>query len=438
MASKTNPPSTDFILETTRTIQAWQRSRIDAVQSIFEKTLENLTSNADINLNSLPKDLDKLLFKDLNLPMNHTSRSSTTVNRIEENDESESSSTHDFPNQSQQQLPIESSATSRKDQAIKIKQKPNVSHPCFSDKSNGVMAFNGDELVYIDWIMKGGKSPGKYEVRIIETKTPNHPNGNDSEDNCRSLICPHEFKNALVVDMDYAPHMSKYVIAIVERPRQNEKPTQNRKSFVYLFDSTDDTFQEYESACNAIDRRGLITRLCCCSNQPIVYLIMNNFSESDLIILKGDGTLYDQKTSEDLPLPRLDARLVDIACTANNDRVALTFNTSTHRSSGQTGVCVINPQNWTRIGLINLKETNIPFILPRLTWIENQALFALIDQDGKLMLFDPDAKTIGTRNFLCPVRGQEEHLYPTNVCASQSQWIAIRYERVITIHQLLN
>lgn len=438
MASSTESPSTDVILKTTRTLQAWQRSRIDAVQTIFEKTLESVTSRSDVNLNALPQELDKLLFDKLNLLTNETPSSNTTLNPTESEDEEEVSSTSNSRNESVPTVPINSSTTPRARQARIINQEPNATYSCYTDKNNGVMACNGDELVYIDWVLSRDKSASNYVVQIVDTTTPNPRHDNRSKRNRAGPKCPAEFQNTFVVDMDYAPSISKYVIGIVERYEQNDESPGNRKSFLYLFDSTDGTFERYESACDAIDRRGLITHLCCCANHPVIYLLMNNRSESDLIILNNDGTLFDQKTSEDLPLPRLDTRLVDIACTTNNDRLALAFNESTKKLAGQTGVYLINPQDWTRIGLIDLKKTNIPFILPRLTWIDSQSSFAIIDENGKLVLFNADGITTSTLDFVCRVPGQGDHVYPTNVCASQNQWIAVRYERVITIHQVLN
>ena len=457
MATNTNAPSVSFVLEATRAINAWQMRRLNLVQSIAEKTLANLIYTPAMDIDSLSNDLDKLLFNDLNPHMSDVSDSNTIIFNRGDNDDDDYGGDDDEEKSSiehltipsaqpprylirapSEEMSIDSAATSRKGQAITIKQTPHAYYPCYSDSSNGVMAFNGDELVYVDWVWKEDKITGRYKVRMINTKTTNLPNDNQRQQNFRSILCPRELNSTRFVDIDYAPYMSKYMMALVERISPDEQVPMARKSLIYLFNSSEETFEPWASFCEGSDQMGLVTRLCCCHNQPIVYLIMNVFGQSDLIILKSDGTLHDRKTTEDLFLPLSNARIVDIACTANNDRIALAFNSTTNQSSGETGVCLVDPRKWIRIASINLDQTNIPFTLPRLTWIENQALFGLIDQDAQLLVFNRDGNALGTRSFLCPVKNQGDHLYPRNICAPQSHWVAIRYDRVITIHRVLD
>ena len=452
MASNNNAPSVSFVLEATRAINAWQMRRLNLVQSIAEKTLENLVFSPALDIDSLSNDLDKLLFNDLNPHLGNNSDTCTIISDADNDDyggedEADRSSVDNFSVKStpqflirtpSEQMSIDSCATSSKGQTMTIKQTANAYYICYSDKNNGVMASHGDELVYIDWVWKHDRSSGRYKVRITNTKQTGSSNEDQRQEILRSSFCPYELHTARIVDMDYAPHMSKYMLALVDRISPDEQSPLDRKSLIYLFDSTDDSFEKCQSFCRTIDRMGLVTRLYCCLKQPIVYLIMNVFGESDLIILNGDGTLHDRKTPTDLLLPVSDARLVDVACTANNDRIALAFNSCTRQSSGHTGVYLVDPRKWARIGSINLEQTNIPFSLPRLTWIDNQAFFALIDQDGELRVFNRDAQQLGARRFLCSVKNQGDHLYPRNICAAENHWVAIRYDHVVTIHRVLD
>src|SRR5579871_1691057 len=123
---------------------------------------------------------------------------------------------------------------------------------------------------------------------------------------------PRELDNMRVVDIDYASHMSKYIMAVVKRISPHDQTTTDRKSLIYLFNSKDDSFERWLPFCNISDEMGLVMCICYCPNQSIIYLIMNVFGQSDLVILNGYGTVQDRKRSSDLPLKVEGARLVDI------------------------------------------------------------------------------------------------------------------------------
>lgn len=322
------------------------------------------------------------------------------------------------------------------DQALAIKRTTEISYPCYSDGENGVMALNDDELVYVDWVWRQDGS-GRHKIRIVRPKVIN--SDNEGTNGCfRSIITPNEFDKMRFVDMDYASHLSRYIMALVERISPYERSAMARNSLIYLFDSKNEAFEQWLPFCKISQGMGLITRMCYCSRPSLTYLIVNTFGQSDLVILNANSSVQDRKPSNDLPLTISDARLVDIACTPNNDLIALGFNTASAQSRGHMGVCLVKPKSWIRMSSIDLYQTNIPFRVPRLAWINRQALFALLNQYGDIIVFDTNGKTLGTRKFKNSDENYGRHpapCHPSNLCV-QSHWIAIRYTRFITIHRV--
>ena len=291
-------------------------------------------------------------------------------------------------------------------QALAINQTSIATYNCYKDNNNGVMACHGKELVYVDWVLRPETQGNVNKIRIVSI------DGNDQKQQAfRSVAFPPDLENMRVVDIDYASFMSKYIFAIITR-----QPTVERTSFLYCFNSEDDSFERWVSLTDTKD--GLIARFCCCAGKPIIYLIVNAFGEARLLTMDSDGTVRDRKAAHDLPLGVEKGRLIDVACTSRNDRLAIAYNTSVSGAErGRIGICLMDPRNWARMASLNLGSADALYTVPRLTWINKLAMFVLVNHENdQLLTFNVEGKFLGWRSFFHFVEEYEEpYLRPINV-----------------------
>lgn len=432
-------PLPQTTLNEIRAINTWQAQRIQLVQRVVQAALENLIATSHANIGELSNDLDRRLMEEIFPDVDQLSDITYTRSNTEgqedggyaEDDVESSSSFSDVPRQlwpSSESCQLSSSWASENvdGQGLIIKKTPSSTYRCYKDSNNGVMAFNGNELVYIDWILQRDAS-GNNEIRVAAV-----PRVGQLQSSLRSIPFPHNLENMRVVDIDYVPFMSAYVFAVVTR-----QPAMDRRSFLYSFDSRDDSFEQWTAFTDT--NNGLITRICCCSSKSLIYLIVNMFGENRLIMLDQSGQVRIRKSPADLPLPIENARLVDVACTTNNDQLALAFNTSTMDMQGRIGVCLTDPKTWTRIATVNLGSAQAPYTVPRLTWLNKENMFAAVNHENdQLITFNTEGQVVGWRSFYYFVQEYEEpNLRPINICAPHSsESIAVRYTRFINIHRV--
>ena len=422
-----------------RAINTWQTQRIQLVQRVAQDALENLRAASHVDIGALSHDLDRRLIDEISPNVDQLSDVTYTPSNAQgqgdggyAEDDAESLSGFSgvppplWPSSESCQLSSSWSSENVDGQGLTIKKTASSTYRCYKDSNNGVMAFNGNELVYVDWILQRDMS-GNNEIRVAAV-----PRVGQQQHSLRSIPFPPNLENMRVVDIDYVPFMSAYVFAVVTR-----QPATDRRSFLYSFNSREDSFEQWIAFTDT--NNGLITRICCCSSKSLIYLIVNMFGENRLIVLDQFGKVRIRKSPADLPLPNENARLVDVACTTNNDQLALAYNTSTMDMQGRIGVCLTDPKTWTRIATVNLGSAKAPYTVPRLTWLNKENMFAAVNHENdQLITFNSEGKVVGWRSFFYFVEEYEEpNLRPINICAAHSSdWIAVRYTRFINIHRV--
>ena len=424
-------------------INTWQTQRIQLAVRIAHDAFEHMTSSDITNIQSLLEELDRRLIEEISPEINARSDSDSAATDIFEPNDGDvadggvepmsntptSTSSPPIPGRCIRQLSHTWSMDDVDGQALAIKQKSVATYNCYKDTNNGVMACHDNQLVYVDWVLRPETQGNVNKIRVVSVE------GDDQEQHpFRSVAFPSDLENMRVVDIDYASFMSKYIFAVISR-----QPMLERRSFLYCFDSEDDSFERWVSLTDTKD--GLIARFCCCAGKPIIYLIVNVFGEARLLTMDSDGTVRDRKAVHDLPLGVENGRLVDVACTSRNDRLAIAYNTSVSGTErARISICLMDPSNWVRMASLNLGSADALYTVPRLTWLNKLAMFVLVNHENdQLLTFNIEGKLLGWRSFFHFVEEYEEpYLRPVNVCAADStEWIAVRYTRFINIHHII-
>jgi hypothetical protein len=311
------------------------------------------------------------------------------------------------------------------------------------------MALNKDELVFVDWVLQADGT-GQLKMRIASINDSiveaNEEEGNTEEGNTeetyqnrfRIVSFPSEIQNMRAVDIEYARCKSAYIIGLNAQGSLNEHSPAYRSPWLYLFDSTQDIFEPWIPLLNPHENYGLLNRICCCNKEPIIYLITNKFGNVGILVLDEWGTIQCRKYASDLFPEYERARLIDIACTGNNDLLAIAYNSSTRESEGRFGVRLWDPTTWVRMSNLDLGLISVPFTIPRLVWLNQHDMFALVNQlNGQLYVFDRRATILGQRSFIVYVDGYNPpSVSPINICVAEKDLVAIRYTRFINIHRV--
>ncbi|UJR13161.1 hypothetical protein I4U23_000183 [Adineta vaga] len=341
-------------------------------------------------------------------------------------DESESFSRNTSRRQSES-----SDLTSTVGQALVIKQKPRCIIKCYKDPA-GVMAIGEDQLAYIDfvWNHEQVREMKMYVVSNIESNVQ-EPTAD------RTFDFPYTGEQVRVVDMDYWPTHNRYVLAVVQTGEQ-------RASWHYLFNPSPNEGEEaFERWVNSLPG-DTISRVCC--TKEIVYEIVNHYRKGFVVLLNAYGVTRARKSALDLFPPDSDRydsdilRLIDICCSPSNKKLAVSYNCCLGSQRGPVGIHVFDPtREWALLSRIDLGYTNVEYYMPRLLHLYKvDLLVALHVMSGNLFFYDNLGERKGKRSFILYVEEYEEnqpHLYPVNICASQ-KWVAIRFNRYITIHRI--
>jgi hypothetical protein len=426
-------------------INTWQTLRIQSAVRIAHDAIEYMTSADIAGIDFLSEELDRRLIDEI-LPEVHAQSDfdSTNGNILEPNDDGHSDGdTESMLNSSctpslsslsvasSSQLSLTWSTNDVDGQALPIERKSIATYSCYKDMNYGVMACHGTELVYPDLIIRSNPQGSHYAMRIVMVKGdyPEQP-----QPLLRSIDFPSDLKSIRIVDLDYAFFMSKYIFAAI-----TYQSNLRRESSLYCFNTKDDSFERWVSLADTKD--GLISRMCCCVDKPIIYLIVNVFGEGRLLTMGSTGAINNRKSAHDLPLGVENARLVDVACTSNNHILAIAYNTTVNRfGRGQIGICLMDPINWVRMASLKLGSAVAEYTVPRLTWLNKLAMFVLVNHENdQLLTFNAEGKTLGWRSFFHFIEQYDEpYLRPVNVCAADTcDWIAIRYSRFINIHRVI-
>ena len=351
------------------------------------------------------------------------------------------------PEPPSRQMSITSSASGTGGQAIHIKREPYETHPCYKDLANGVMALNGNELVFADWHFQGD---GTGELQIHVGSLHNEIAEGNEEAEVNESIDPGlfqiipllpEFRDMRAVDLEYAPCLSAYIIGLNGRKSSSEKGSNLLKSLLCLFDFKSKKLTPWVPRSKPHEDFGLVHRIYCALEKPVIYVITNNRGVSTLLLMNEEGVVSSRKVVSDLfsDLEFGAMRLVDVACSGKNDLVAIAYNSSTKESEGPFGVRLWNPNTWERVNTLKLGDISVPYSVPRLTWVHQPDMFALVNQsDGELCVFNRAGIIQGDRSFTVFVEGYKPPaVFPINICAAKLNFVAIRYSRFINIHRVL-
>ncbi|CAM4848278.1 unnamed protein product [Rotaria magnacalcarata] len=419
-------PTLDFI----RNIRQWRERCQKLVNKIADDALENSTSDPTTT-ETLTETLNNALVEDSN------NTKSATVNTGPSDEDTDFGGNDDsfwnggmppqtrWPQPRSRQLSISSSISSSAGQAIHIKGTVKNTYACFRDGDNRVMALNGSELVFVDWVRQND-GDGQLKMRvapinntIVEANEDESYTDETDQNNFRIVNFPPETQNMRVVDMEYSRWKSAYIIGLNEQSSTGEYSSGIRTSWIYLFDSDDDTFEPWIPLSNPQGNLGFVNRICGCNGKPIMYVAINKFGESGLLVLNEWGVLLSRQYASDLFPDYERLRFIDIACTKNNDLLAIAYNTAIIGSDGLTAM---------------------PFTVPRLVWINQLAMFALVNQtNGQLCVINLEGHILGQRLFTLNIEEYDPPtVFPINICAAEKDYVAIRYSRFINIHRVID
>lgn len=406
-----------------RAINTWQMQRIQLIQRIAQDALENLNRTANIGIGDLAATLDHRLTDELS-PDDETSSefgstTNETLNPEEENDQSDE--TRSCAGASQ--ISSTWSSTDVDGQGLMLKQTIRQSFECYRDSNHGVIACHANELTYVDWVLQPD-GQGMNEMTVASIENP---------DLIRRIQFPYELDQMRVVDMEYVPFLSSYLFAITTRGTPG-----SRQSLLYRFDSTNDSFQSWIRFSD--DNFGLVNRLCSSNQRRIIYFLVNAFGQNRLIILDESGKQIDRKSIDELPINVRDSRLTDLAVIPSTYRLALAYNASTPTGvTNRIGICIIDPRDWSRISSIDLGSAQMMYTVPRVAWLHQQDMFAIVNHEHEHVIFcNADGQVVGRRSFAHYIEEYEPpNLNPINICPSIGEdWIVFRYTRVINIHRI--
>ena len=359
-------------------ISQWRSQRLEFINRVADDALRNAT-DPETSVGRSLRELDHLLSQKL--------ESEGAINDDDPNfengddyggtDDDDASSFALPPQQlrvdsASRQLSACSLMNTVADQAIHIKRTHSKIYSCFKDKDNGVMALKNNELAYIDCV-RGNNGTRQLKMRIVslddaivEVAEEAADVEENNQNGFRVVSFPPEIENMHAADMEYLPFKSSYIIGLYTSYQANANGRTQRTSTLYLFDSADNEFEPWLPLAGPNENLGIVNRIYCCLKKPVIYVVVNNFGRSGLLALDQWGAILERQYASDL-IPEYErAHFVDIACTGNNDLLAMAYNSSVNGQEGRMGVRLYDPTTWARIADLNLGLISVPFSVPRL------------------------------------------------------------------------
>ncbi|CAF1378560.1 unnamed protein product [Didymodactylos carnosus] len=297
------------------------------------------------------------------------------------------------------------------DLCVHVKQSEFGTISCDEDKFYGSIAGHGNELVYFqfDNITK------KAHLTVVP--------GIQNTDQIRT----YDFQQ-FVRDMEYSTVLDCYLCATAAKYKCRLFKFYSQTGYTVEWIN----FTEFRPQ----HRNEILKRIFCTKNR--IYLIFWNEGRTDeLVLLDYNKNKIDCKLINDL-IQDENCEISDISGPDNDKQLALAY-----RDKQKFGIYIYQCLNsiWLRIKKVYLDEIDdTPYFSPRLCWLNQLDLYSIIDfKSGDMIMMNCKGDLKGKRSFICYLNVDRPEISPINVCSPKNKnWLAIRYEKLISIHQLID